>query len=243
MVMRASSCVLVGISRHIERLLPWFWHHLRLHSGIDVVFADFGMTEKGLLWCKKRGEILTLPLEEPERKISKIQRLWFKKPLACSCSSYEKTLWLDIDCEVRFDVSEIFSLCENPYGIALAKDPAGCMKKTVYDEEEYKMHLAKGVNSGVIPFLKDTPIISLWIDELKQNSLLYRGDQDALSYVVSRLDTPIDKMPQEMNWLGSMGSNPNALIYHWHGLEGKSHIVKELELLQHLGIIEDELGD
>ncbi len=50
------------------------------------------------------------------------RRAWFKKPLACLRSPFKRTIWIDLDCEVLGSLRGLFDTCQNPSGIALAKD-------------------------------------------------------------------------------------------------------------------------
>ena len=45
---------------------------------------------------------------------------WFKKPLACLQSPFKRTIWVDLDCEVRRELGELFALGEQ--SLALTQD-------------------------------------------------------------------------------------------------------------------------
>ena len=125
-----------------EWLLPWWWGHYSLHNSYPVTFVDLGMSQEMRAWCKERGNFITLgvpdifvkvkeEIKDPlvrdweslyGRKFWPRRHAWFKKPMACLKSPYLRTIWCDLDCEVRGPLQALFDFCENSSGIALAHE-------------------------------------------------------------------------------------------------------------------------
>ena len=217
--------VLVGCDRNQEWLLPWWWGHYSQSNRHPVAFADFGLSEIALAWCKERGEVISVPEPPPLKEVSAqckeawekaagsgiwpMRQAWFKKPLACLRSPFPSSLWLDLDCEVKGSLDPLFRFLSFGIEIALAPDS----KENVY-------------NSGVIAFWRNAAILSQWIE---QGNGEFMGDQDALSQAISLHQPPLIKLPLIYNWRKDLGPNPNAVIVHYIG-PWKIEILTKLDL-------------
>ena len=98
--------VIVAATQHIEWILPWWRYNYRAHNNSPVAFFDLGMTEKGRLFCKDKGPLISInapdSIVHPKEKtpsplaekwenligsgIWDVRLKWFKKPFA-----FEKT--------------------------------------------------------------------------------------------------------------------------------------------------------
>ena len=252
--MQSKEGVLVASSYHIEYLLPWWWYHYHLHNRWPVAFVDLGMSKKARAFCEQKGELISFhhPVPEAGTKEKVDQSLatrwekvhgsglwqtrteWFKKPFALTLSPFEKTVWLDLDCEVRAGIEPLLTLCK--HGIALT--PEAEEYQEVFRQLGFCDPSETIYNSGVMPYLTKSPILSLWKEEVSHSSHKYLGDQDALSSLLYREKVPFASMPYEMNWDRGHGPNPDALIFHWHGLPGKEILKEEILTLQQMGWIE-----
>lgn len=252
--MKAKEGVLVASSHHIEYLLPWWWYHYSAHNDRPVTFVDLGMSEKARAFCEQKGEVVPFNhpaphagekngvdpfLAERWEKVHgsglwQTRKEWFKKPFVFALSPFEKTLWLDLDCEVRGNIEPLFSFCEK--GIALT--PEAEIYQIVFRELGFCAPTETIYNSGVVPYLTKSPIISQWVEEVLYFSHKYIGDQDALSSFLHRENIPFTIMPYEMNWDRGHGPNTEALIFHWHGKPGKEMIKEEILTLKQMGWIE-----
>src|SRR5438105_1502086 len=125
--------VLVASTSHLEWILPWWWYHYRAHNDLPVAFGDLGMTESARNWCRDRGELISVEVpeflvsgkevvcpqlaEQWEKVIGSgiwdVRLKWFKKPFAFIQSPFTKTLWIDLDCEIRTRLDSFFSRCDN----------------------------------------------------------------------------------------------------------------------------------
>ncbi|MEI8329382.1 MAG: hypothetical protein WCG14_05240, partial [Chlamydiia bacterium] len=91
--------VIVGCDQKREWLLPWWWNHYAKHNSDPVAFFDFGMSPKGIAWCREKGQHIKLhesvtlddhtigstQKERWENRLGKgfwsCRSAWFKKPL------------------------------------------------------------------------------------------------------------------------------------------------------------------
>jgi len=227
--------VIIGADLTQEWILPWWWHHYKKFNQYPVTCIDFGMSDDAKLWCQAHGELIRLPVadifvteknaiaspstyiwENTYGKDFWIQRNgWFKKPLACLLSPYYKSIWLDLDCEIRGSLGKVFAYADPPSGIALAKD--------IHDPIGHQ----KGYNSGVIAFKHGIPLIETWASEAFKSNHLYAGDQDILTKIIFEENITITQLPLIYNWSRCSGESPDALIYHWHGRHGKTVIANQ----------------
>jgi len=236
--------VIVASDAKLEWLLPFWWLNYSLWNNFPVAFIDFGMSEKAIKWCKQRGmyirhketihvsdkDGIDPSLTERWSKITKypniwsLRREWFKKPSAFLLSPFEKTLWLDLDCEVRKDISEIFSFCDTQAQISLT--PTRDTRKKalqelglLYPDENY-------YNSGVVVFHKNSKIIASFAKRAHTDNHLFFGDQDLLSRILYEEKIPYIELPSVYNYIPHEKDDVNAKIYHWSGTWGKVELLK-----------------
>lgn len=221
--------IIVGSNQTLEWALPWWLKHYQEHNHHPVAFIDLGLSYEMKEWCKKNGHHIPLRvvdfadhiadgLREVWRKESGIQfeearNSWFKKPLALLKSPFDRTIWIDVDCEVRGDLSPLFEFAD---GFAMAKE------QTPYE------HLFTMYNSGVIAYRKNHPLIHQWAEWCQNKNHLFRGDQEAFSKMLDEKKIEIAELPAIFNWSRMNPDNSNALIQHWHGNHGKFVIRSQL---------------
>lgn len=225
--------IIVGSDRMQEWLLPWWWENYHKHNHYPVAFFDFGLSEAMKQWCQARGSLLKLPLadifikdrEEVHPSIASkwesqygetfwnSRKTWFKKPFACLRSPFEKTVWLDLDCEVLGPLDFLFQSCNHPSGIALARD-----------------RIASTYNSGVVAFRRGAAIIQEWATQSLNKTDAFRGDQDLLSQIIADRKLSICELPPIYNWNVGYGINPDTVICHWLGDAGKQALRNQLIL-------------
>lgn len=238
---RKEDGVLVATDIGLEWMLPWWWEHYSRHNSHPVAFVDFGMSEEARQWCRERGEFIPLRVadifvaEQEEVEASYVQewekhfgtnfwpsrRAWFKKPLACLQSPFHRTLWLDLDCEVRGSIAPLFAFSDHPIGIALCK-------------ERWKKRCMPIYNSGVIVFRRNLLLIEDWANESFANNHQFRCDQELLSHLITEQKIEVNELPELMNWTLCNGKNPDALIYHWQGYQGHKGIRHQMDFTSDL---------
>ncbi len=245
--MQKKPGILVGCDQSQEWLLPWWWRHFYLfNSHIEVAFADFGMSEMALMWCEERGSIISIPSitiaekeaidpqlaeiwEEGWKKngskgdLWSVRKIWFKKAYAMSQSPFERTVWIDLDCEIKGSLSPLLHF---PLISSCALLPTGSYLQT--QTSDYFPHY----NTGVLIYEGIPPLIEAWISAIEEGSHYVRGEEELLSYLIHHLEVSISHIPEVFNWNVTLkGNNPLSLINHYMGEEGKIKIKALLNAL------------
>ncbi len=243
--------VIVGCNRAQEWLLPWWWLHYRMHNSHPVTFVDLGMSAAAKAWCEARGRTIALEISDAfvarKEEIDPLIALswdgfyqgrnfwparlcWFKKPLALLQTPYQKTLWIDLDCQVRADLTPLFAQCENPSGIAVVRDrdPGAINRDLDFtlifpDEVVY--------NSGVIAYDKGSPVIAEFAKRALENTRDFIGDQHILSRILHEKKEPFTELPRRYNTWTWKKPPPDTAIFHWVNESGKAQIRKSLAAL------------
>ncbi|MES2272636.1 MAG: hypothetical protein V4487_00390 [Chlamydiota bacterium] len=236
--LREEDGIVVGSDQTLEWLLPWWWDHYQRHNAFPVTFVNFGLSLEMKKWCQERGELRSLSIfdlgvkekEEIETASASEWELnfgknfwqnrgaWFKKPLACLQSPYRRSLWIDLDCEIRGSLKELFTHADHPSGIGLVKDL-----------NHPTSSLCPIYNSGVIAFRRNLPLIEDWGTQALVRNHLFPGDQDLLSQIIHEKSICISEMDPQYNWSRRSEENPAAVIYHWHGDFGKCAIRHQIQ--------------
>ena len=233
--------IIVGADLTQEWILPWWWKRYQRFNSHPVAFFDLGMSLEMKAWCKERGIYIHLPVADifvadkeqvEEQKIDEWEQghgkqfwpsrnAWFKKPLACLQTPFQRTIWIDLDCEIRGSLDRLFEFCEHPSRIAMAR------------EIQEQAERAPLYNSGVIVFQRGIPLFEEWADDAIDRNHLFSGDQNALSQRIFDEHIKIGELPLIYNWSRCNPDNPDAVILHWHGVHGKkiiSHQIWEEQL-------------
>ncbi len=219
--------VIVGADMTQEWLLPWWWECYRNHNSEKIAILDFGMSLEMKEWCRERGELIRLQIDDEmvkgeseidegvsdrwNRSLGKdfwASRIaWFKKPFACLKTPFSRTLWIDLDCEIRGPIQSLFSYADKPPGIAMAKEQ--CEPKAIL------------YNSGVIAFQAGLQIIADWALFGLKNTGNFRADDEAFSNMIEKRRLTISEIPPPYNWSRTHEDHSKAVILHWHGTRGK----------------------
>jgi hypothetical protein len=244
-----SYGVLVGADQKQEWMLPWWWWHFSsVNFDCSVAFADFGMSESARRWCEERGQLVFIPnspaLEEPHREDVRTSwekkwehqgekgNLWafrkaiFKKPSALLASPFHRTLWLDLDCQVRQDLSPLFSF---PI-FSLKLSAASWEENICLDEHGKKIAAYPQYNSGVLLYEKDSLLLHLWAKTVQEEGMRAQYDDDLLSSLIKVVGQSEMSLPLIYNWDPFLwGESEDACIYHWIGSKGKKQIAAECD--------------
>lgn len=221
--------IIVGCDANQEWLLEWWWRHYSKHNAYPVAFFDFGLSESGLRWCRKRGAVLSLPPLPPLKPVSQNKRkiweeragsgiwpfraAWFKKPHAFLRSPFPFSLWIDLDCEIRGNLEPLLNALALGADIALVPEPENVQKNdreqgiTFPDEITY--------NSGIAAFRQKSSILSQWADLCFHSNDEFMGDQNALSRAIYLHRPPLASLPNLFNWKMDQGFQNEALILHY----------------------------
>ncbi len=223
--------VIIASDQTLEWILPWWLENYRKHNSHPVAFIDLGLSFEKKDWCKKHGEFIPLRVvdfaEETDPETAKqweeefgrhfwgSRDAWFKKPLACLKSPFERTVWIDIDCEVRAPITPLFQYADSPSGFAMAKEQ-------VDPSKAFQIY-----NSGIIVFRQNHPLLKEWADLCLTRSGQFRGDQEAFSHMIAERKIGIDEVPPLYNWSRCREDRDDVAIQHWHGHHGK-YVIRTL---------------
>ncbi len=226
--------ILVALDEKAEWLLPWFWIRYSAHNTLPIAFVDLGLSHYGKSFCSEKGILLTLE-SMPElsaltddvdkwqtllgNNIEESRSAWRQKPFACLQTPFERTLWLDLDCEVIQSLDSLFELKE---GVYLAEETeasisSGRELQVVYADEML-------YNSGVILYSHDAPLIKKWAQAVLDEGDAFYSDQHVLSRVIYTHKMSVKTLHENYNWRMSRGLNIQAAIVHWVGSWGKDYI-------------------
>lgn len=252
--------IIVGCANNQEWILPWWYMNYQQYNNYPITFIDFGdMSLAAKSWCHKRGQLMSLniPTNEFVHAQSKFQpelvNLWnttygddvwlarlefFKKPFACLASPYQRTVWMDLDCQIFKSIQPLFDFCENPQGIAVAEEipPVRlwhAQRGTIEpDEIEY--------NSGVIAFKHNTPIIEEWAEYCLMQGGHLHGDQEALSRMLYEKGDRLPPLDPIYNWRGPITIQNeddcnSIVILHWLG-SSKNMIQMQIDHFKERGV-------
>ncbi len=228
--------VLCGCDSQQEWLLPWWWERYSEENSLPVTFVDFGMTDKARRFCAERGRLVTLEVDtsfvKARSEIDPVlaqeweerhgwtmwnaRRSWFKKPFAFLSSPYQRTLWMDLDCEVLSPIEEIFDLAAPSGELALVRE--FCSQDLPLGDPQMRY------NGGVVLFQHGSPLIVQWADAATRQNHLYSGDDHLLSNLIYEQKIDVVELPEVCNWRLCRGFNLNAMIVHWIGSGGKNYI-------------------
>lgn len=204
---KLSKLFITGCDSYTEWMLPWFVETFKKHNDIPLMIMDFGM--EGSLYPEMRKSVRTT------------DKGWFKKPSAMVVASKfaDQVCWLDTDCEVLGDISDIFSYIK-PQKLSM-----------VVDQPWSERRGGTWHNSGVVAFEGIPQVLKDWQEWCAHTPI--QGDQETLH---AMLDSPLKRMvhiedlPNKYNVLRIQHIDKtvpaNPLVYHWTGQKGKEHIRK-----------------
>lgn len=223
--------VLIAADRHCEWLIPWFFERLRAVSQLPLAIVDMGLTRGARDYCKARGELIPLEVDHLPHFDTQAAG-WYKKPFAFLKTPFEKTLWLDCDCEVVRPVDSLFDFEEE---MCLAPDT----------NNSHEKELSLGTiepgevlyNSGVIVFNRGCPLVEDWVRAVSDQQTAFFSDQHVLSRLIRDGDYFVGRLEDDYNWRMSQGFNIHAAIIHWAGSWGKEYIRKHGGLAHELAAL------
>lgn len=206
-----DEAFLTGCDESHEWMLPWFFKNYKKHCNKPLIFSDFGLSDLGRAIVRKNVHAV-MNLGEIE------EYNWFRKPLSMWKSPSKKTVWIDLDCEIKENIDDIFDLLE-PNKLAMVEDKPWTKRRG------HKWH-----NSGVVGFIDKPIILSQWCGAVRKYYKEEKGDQE----VLDRILTPITKislikdLPNEYNVMRIQteldGYDGKIKVMHWTGKKGKEKI-------------------
>ena len=213
MVRRMKSydkAFVTGCDENHEWMLEWFFKNYKKHmKDVPLVFANFGLTPDGLKKVRENVHaVMNLkPFDEEG---------WFKKPMSMIKCPSKKTIWIDLDCEIRDDISNLFNMLK-PNMLNMVEDKPWTMR----GQELWH-------NSGVVGFIDKPTILYDWAKAIRANPV--QGDQEVLHLLLNPITKIkyINDIPNEYNVLRLQvetdGYAGAIKVMHWTGQKGKNKI-------------------
>lgn len=209
---------ITGASKECDWLLPWWYNNFSKHNteNVPLTIFDFGLSDKARAWCEK----MSLDVQKPIAKC----KGWFYKPTALREAKGGLKVWIDVDCEIKRDISELFDF--------IVADKLTC------GIDRYHSWGCK-YQTGVVGVKGDPKILQRWEESCKDpQGPFKRGDQELLWDLVqtdSKDMAPF--LPEKYNWLrmafyknkGPRRLHYDCRIIHWTGSEGKQIIIKSIK--------------
>lgn len=250
-VQQASIGVVVGCNRAGEWLLPWWWMNFSLYNLCPITVVNFGdMSLEALKWCKGRVNIQNLMgddsfildkkdiaprvAKEWETRRSNIwflRKAWFKIPFALLMSPYEKTVWLDLDCQVTGSIAPLFTALEKA-DFAIAPE----------SESQQEQYLAQGdllpkeiiYNAGVICYRHGCKLVEEWAAKALYDNGHSMGCQKLLAGLLMQQPKNFIALSPLYNWALADGENKKAIILHHWG-------AYQIQLRKHIAFLKNKL--
>ena len=208
-----NEAFLTGCDVNHEWMLEWFFKNYQKHVKSRLVFANFGLLEDGLKTVRKYVDAVMDLTKTSEQG-------WFKKPLSMLKCPAKKTVWIDLDCEIREDISDLFQkLVVNKLSM-------------VEDKPWTKRRQELWHNSGIVGFIDKPVILYKWVEAVKDNPQV--GDQEVLHSILNPITKigNINDLPNEYNVMRLQTELDNyngpIKVMHWTGPKGKEKIKRML---------------
>lgn len=248
----AEEGVVVGCNQILEWMLPWWFMNFRVHNHHPITFVNFGdMTERAVDWCAKRGAVRTLDCGEsfiaqkeeldPSKadqwqarrgNIWVLRKAWMKVPFALLSSPYERTIWMDLDCQVVGSIEPIFREYLEKSAFVLVKEAEAEQKK--YRDSGELLPEEAIYNAGVIGYRHGSEIVTQWAARTVLENKEFMGNQKILARILHEGKFPFSTIPDIYNWPLAHGQNRKAVVLHYWGA------YQDL-LKKHIGFLNNKL--
>lgn len=208
-----DNAVLVGCDANHEWMMQWWFENYKKHNNLPVIFADFGLSPEGFRFAKSQSKHVISMTNIQEKG-------WFKKPKAMLACPSNKTLWIDMDTEIKGSIKEAFKMLE-PGKLAM-----------VEDHPWRKRRGELWHNSGVVGFIGKPQILKDWAKQVEARPMI--GDQEVLHGMLNPITkiTYIKDLPHRFNVLRLDVDDDNVpkdpVIMHWTGSKGKDIIRSQM---------------
>lgn len=205
-----DEAFVTGCDEKHEWMLEWFFKNYKQHiKNVPLIFANFGLTAEGLKLVRENVHaVMNLKTFD--------EKGWFKKPMSMIKSPSKKTIWIDLDCEIRDDISNLFGMLK-PDMLNMVEDKPWTMRgKELWH------------NSGLVGFIDKPPILYQWAKAIREDPV--QGDQEVLHLMLNPITKIkyINDIPNEYNVLRLQtetdGYDGPIKVMHWTGAKGKDKI-------------------
>ena len=241
-----GSGVITGCDERQEWMLKWWWDNYSKQNAFPVTFFDYGMSTSARLWCEKRGHVIPFTLP-PSLAINKEdvpintkwhdtlsdyiwnrRNVWFTKAFSLLHTPYDKSLWIDLDCEVKKPIDPLFDFCEEGDGFAVTYNvdhaDVDWKKRGILLPHE------KGYQVGVFSYKRKSPVIDKWLEDCYQNHKQEFTEQSSLSHAIHKGKFQIFIFSNIYNWLEPDLEMPEIAIVHHVGSLLKRKLFSQIKV-------------
>jgi len=185
--------VLLVCDSKFEHMFDWWIEKYSKYNDISICLIDAGLSDN---FIKSHSDIMIKKINTPDTMKNK--HMW--KPFILRLSPFKKTVYIDLDCEIRGPIVKLFEYSD----FAMAKDVSNS-----FDEKNDR----DPFDCSVIVYENSSKTIDLWCDAMIEDSKVNfttSGDQQ----VFNRSSFPCNEIDPKYNWVRLQGPNPEATIIH-----------------------------
>jgi len=117
------------------------------------------------------------------------------KTFAFLQTPYDRTIWLDIDCQVLKPLDPLFEASTS--GIAMVSEVERAIQK--YRKHNLLLPNEHTYNTGVVSYLRTCSLIPEWAKRTLSDKNLFFGDQNILSRLIHEQKVPLTVLPDIYN--------------------------------------------
>ena len=215
----------MGVPPEQSDLLRWWHDNFQRFNHYPLAVADFGMSNQDRRFASTVSSIISLE----DMDCGSVTG-WFRKPFAISCSPFSKTIWLDVDVEIRGDLGILFPYCTDSR-IGVGEDTFlnsracknGLFRKRLPPE-------AILYDTGLLVVEEDSSILASWREATRQASPgEFDGDNEILSLLLHRNPALVCSIPKALHCMRCEGDRSGTLVMHWTGARGKAAIRERMQ--------------
>ena len=210
--------VMVGITKDQEDILGWWWGAYRRQNDLPVAFVDYGMSRRARAWCEENGTVI-------DHGAPGDVRGWFRKPFAFLRSPFLRTVWADLDVEIRHDLRLL--LAANCKPIAMGRD----WSYPAYLQRRLGDQCTCWASSFCI-FDHGEPLIEDWCRATIWRQKEFRGDQEVLSAILLEGGIAPLELPPSVTRSRQETESPTVVAMHWSGPGGKGAVRRAWPILR-----------
>lgn len=217
----------------MELFLPWWFDHIQKHNTLPVAIIDYGLSEFGKRVAQNIGLLIEkkpISIDECQEAPSKAfptfrheaRKLYMYKPFGLASSPFEHTIWLDVDCKVRCDLTQMF---DTPgFKIALTSVDG---QKWAQEHQVFSAADTPLFNTGVLVVEKNSPVLQSWCNKTLQDSASYVLEDVLLSELIATENLPITILPSTYNTHWKCADTTTKIV-HFMNHYGKAVILQEM---------------
>ena len=205
--------IITGVDHKHEDLLEWWIKNIKKHhNSYDTKIGVFDLGMSPAFRSRMESNHADLYWPRPINGTQSRKIAWYYKVKCVIECPEDQVLWLDVDCQVLSNLSEVWNLTP-PGTIGLTRD----------------IIRSNWWATGVICVNDRPKLLHDWHERLY--TLQDRGDQEALNALIGTNNhEEIQELPQDYQWLRLSIANGNdsstKKVIHWTGPEGK-RIIRE----------------